>query len=479
MSREKSKISSPADPGARDIGVAHVESDLPGGGATVTIEGLASDGRGVGRHDGLVWFVESAVPGDVVEAVGAVRRRSYVEAVAGRVLEPGPDRREPPCPVQSRCGGCPWMPLGEDAQRRWKRRIVIDALRRLGRFDAPPVSEVRGSPLATGYRNRVEFHLGRGGDGEPVAGLHGRRPGVAVDVERCLLQTSPAARAWAAIRELLAEAGEDRDRWWRDAGEPVRVVVRSSSIDGRVLVGFRAVGPLAGERDRARALVAAVPEVVGVVRIEPRPGRRGGARERVLAGHGTLDDRFLGTTFALPAGAFLQVNPGAAEILGAAVLEASAGFGPGDRLLDLYGGVGGYAWALARSGLEAEVVEASAEAVRAGREGRTEAGGRRPRFHRADVRSWLESVPDGTRFDLVVANPPRTGMGRGVPETIARRAPRRVVVVSCDAATLARDLRRFSDAGYVVRRVVPIDLFPQTPHVETVTILEPEDAEAS
>jgi 23S rRNA (uracil1939-C5)-methyltransferase len=199
-----------------------------------------------------------------------------------------------------------------------------------------------------------------------------------------------------------------------------------------------------------------------------------------------LPERWLGSRFDLPAATFFQVNPGAAELLGARVLDAC---GPASErsVADLYGGVGAYGRALARGGDRVHVVEADRDAVDCGRRARsdpppagrsvTRGGGRgrdaaaEPAFECADVAAWLAS-PERAPVDLVVANPPRGGFARSVPSGIARLHPRRVVLVSCDPATLARDARRLIDAGFVLRSVRPVDLFPQTPHVETVSVFE-------
>ena len=437
-------------------------------GVPVEIDSLASDGRGVGRADGLVWFVEGAMPGDRVIARPVRRRPRFVEAEVEARQRDGPERRVPPCPLQGVCGGCPWMVLDEAVQRTWKRTVVRDAITRIAGVKKPPITEPLASPASLRYRNKVEFSLGGGSNGGRAAGLRAVGGAHVVDVERCLMQSEPAERAWTAARAILTSEAT-LECWW-DRAEPLRIVVRSSSVDGRVVVALRCSGELPGEALFAARLLAEAPDVSGVVRVEAVPGRRGGGRERTLAGEGRLTERWLGTTFRLPASAFFQVNPGAAEVLGERVLEA-CGPAAGRRVVDLFGGVGAYGWALSRGGDRTTVVEASREAVRCGRKADGGAGVRTPRFVPQDVADWALDPGALHGVDLVVANPPRTGLPRGVAEIIARGAASRVVLVSCDPATLARDLRPFLIEGYRLERVEPVDLFPQTAHIETVSVL--------
>ena len=435
------------------------------------IEGLAAGGRGLGRAGGMVWFVPGALPGDRVLAEVRRKHASYVEGRLVRRTTASPDRRRPPCPLQPECGGCPWMALNEAAQRGWKRRLVRDALERIGQNDVE-VQEVRAPSAPLGYRNKVEFTLGRGADGAPAVGLHPVDPdrkGL-VDVERCAIQTDPANAVLATARKLLIQQA---DRWLAAADrtpEPFRLVVRSSSA-GEVLVALReTITPFPDAVRFAERLAAAHPELAGVVRIRALAGQRGGARVLPLTGRSWLEERIGEVTFRLPAASFLQVNSRAAELLLQLVREG-VGRPAETSVIELYGGAGAFGVNLARSGATVTVCEADLAAVRSGREaarGKTS----NVTFVHADVGAFLRKCKtEGRRADVVVADPPRAGLGRRLPEQIAALNPRRVVLVSCDPATLARDTRRLTAAGLVAQRAVPVDVFPQTAHVETVLTL--------
>lgn len=386
------------------------------------------------------------------------------------LLEAGPDRRLSPCPYQERCGGCAWMVLREEAQRDWKRRVVVDALERIAGLRGIAVEPTVASPADLGYRNRIELVFGRDRLGNRVLGYHAANSGMLVDIDRCLLHGEEAQAIHGTIRGYFLDGPGSGEPALEDPGEPLRLILRRSESTGRFLVVLRGTArPFASARGFARWLRERHPSVEGVVRLLAEPGRRGGARTEILDGVGALPETIAGTRFEVPAAAFVQVNPLAAERLAREVLEAA---GPARRVLELYGGMGIFALALARErGAEATVVEADGEAVRSGRAAAA-ATGARVRFERATVGAFLASPRRPAGYDLIVADPPRSGMERGAARAAARIGAARVILVSCDPATLARDLGPFVEAGYALGRVVPVDLFPQTPHVETVVRLD-------
>jgi 23S rRNA (uracil1939-C5)-methyltransferase len=354
------------------------------------------------------------------------------------------------------------MVLDESEQRRAKRRLVVDALRRIAGADEVEVELVRVAAAGLGYRNRVELSLGHDPDGRPVVGFRDAR-GRCIDVEECPVQRRPADDVLRSARSLLL-----RDpRWGR--GESRRLVIRSSEATGQVLVALRDEGrALPGAERLARELRRRHRDVVGVVRISGRPGRRGGARCVTIAGRDSIDERLGDLLFRLPATAFAQVNPRVADALIAEVLR-QAGDVSGRRVLDLYGGVGAYGLALGRLGAAVTVCDADADAIRCGKATARRSGCRGVEFVHAGTARFLGRPL--RRPDLVVANPPRGGLDRGATAgLIAHRAPR-LLLVSCDPATLARDVGRLEKGGYRLRRVIPFDMFPQTAQVETLATL--------
>lgn len=426
------------------------------------------------RAEGLVWFVPGALPGDRVLAEARRRRPRFVEGRLVRRLRDSPERRDPPCPLQPACGGCPWMALAEPDQLRWKRSLVLDALRRIGQSGVP-VDRPRASPRSLGYRNRLELTLGRDRGRRPAIGFHradSAGEGL-VDVERCPLQTDPANAVLATVRDFLLSRPEGWVGAADEGAEPFRLMVRTSWTTGEVLVALReTTRSFPAAEALAERLAEAHAELTGVVRIRALRGRRGGARILPVLGRTWIRERIGGVSYRLPAASFLQVNPEAGELLIELVRE---GAGPvdGKSVIDLYGGVGVFAFDLARRGARAAVCEADVDAVRCGRRAARSIAAGRVSFCHSDVTAFLRDfLRDGQRADVVVANPPRSGLGARLPQQIARVEPRRVVLVSCDPATLARDARRLTAAGFTAERAIPVDVFPQTAHVETVLFLD-------
>ncbi len=438
-------------------------------GATVEIESLAVGGRGVGRIAGKVWLVEGAFPGERVRVRVRADRGRFVEAVTREILRPAPGRRPSVCPIQGECGGCPWMPLDEAEQRRWKRRIVIDALERIGRISDPPVDPLRAAGRPLRYRNRVEFTIGRDRAGNRAVGLHPAHAATEiVDVAACYLQSERADAIFSTIREFVLRGPGRDDPGWEHPRAPVRVAVRISGAGpGATVVVRGGSGPIETLGLLADRLFERHPEVRGMVRIESARGRRGGGAVEVVRGEGEVTDVSGGVLVRVPAGSFTQVQQEGGAILvdlvGEEALEATTA-------VELFAGAGAFGLALARRGVRVKVVEADAEAVEAGRRGAARAGiADRIEFVRGRVEEALVALGrDADRPDLVVADPPRAGLGEGLARRVALLGAERIVLVSCDPATFARDARVLVREGYRLERVVPVDLFPQTPHVETV-----------
>ncbi len=455
------------------MGVALRSTAEQAGRTRLRVEGLAAGGRGVARREGKVWFVAGALPGDLVVARATRVRARFVESRMVELVEASPDRREPPCTIQAACGGCPWMGLGEGLQRVWKQNLIRDALQRIGHLASPELDPMRVPSAPLRYRNRTEFAVRYGGAVDPVVGFHGADPsrGV-VPVERCLLQHESANRVLESVREFV---GVEADRMGRREAPPAafRLGIRRSASSGKLLITLRPGGPgSAPARRLAEWLVDRHPEIVGVVGLDSESGRRGGTRCTVLAGADGLEERVDGVDLVLPAASFLQISTEGAQALIDLVAELAHPV-RGARVLDLYGGIGLYGIALARRGADRVIVcEADAQAIRAGRRAARREHVSRLRYVRAEVGEFLARSRDELRADLIVANPPRSGLGRAVAAGMRAVGAQRMILVSCDPATLARDLAGLTGAQrYRIRRVVPVDLFPQTAHVEAVALL--------
>ena len=364
----------------------------------VRIEKLVYGGDGFGRVDGQAVFVAGTAPGDLVRARVVERKKGFLRAEPVELLEPGPGRREPPCPLADRCGGCQLQHVDYATQVAAKGEFVREALVRIGRFDVQEPVRVHALPEhELGYRVRATAHTARTREGR-LFGFYGPRSHRIVDVPSCPL----------FVPELDAE-------WQR-------------------------------------------------VRAEEPP--RGATEVEVSAGdEATLD----GVRYQYGPGAFFQVNR---HMLGALV-QGAIGDDPGGRLaVDLYAGVGLFTIPLARRFERVVAVEGNRRAAEYARRNAEENGAANVDVVVEPVERWLSRAAPGA--DLALLDPPRTGLGPGGAEALARLAPLRIVYVSCDPATLARDLSALVDAGYELDSVEAYDLFPQTFHVEAIARLTKE-----
>ena len=448
------------------------DNTTPSEGVTrVRIQTWAAGGRGLGRVDGRVWMVAGAVPGDDVSARVVKDHGRFVEAVVESVERPSPSRRPPPCPIQRECGGCPLMVVSEAPQRSAKKQFLLDALRRIGRLPEDlPVHDVVAAPTSVAYRNKIELTFGRDRAGRRIVGYHrAGEPSALVDVTGCAIADSRLQPLLAAARAFFLHGPGSSEPAIDDGREGLRLVLRASNARDERLIALRGLpGPFQAAEVFAQVAAKADPGLVGVVRLIASPGRRGGALVHTVAGRAWIADEIHGTSFRVPAATFLQVHAAAAEVLGRHVLE---GAGSPRRVLELYGGIGALGLALARRGARATIVDADSAAIGCGIEAARSCGLTTAEFERAEVFAFLGSRRDGPTPDLVIADPPRTGLGRGVAERLAALGAARIAMISCDPATLARDLAALAARGYDVEQITPFDLFPQTAHVEAVAWL--------
>jgi 23S rRNA (uracil1939-C5)-methyltransferase len=433
----------------------------------LTVDGIALGGDGVGRtEEGRVVFIPGTVPGDRVRAELTERRKRWARGRVVELYEAGPGRVEPSCVHAGVCGGCQVMHMDRASQLESLRQGVSDVLSRIGRVDVE-VDPVVAGERALGYRNRITTTVRRRG-GRVYAGYHSVRGRRIVDVDRCPLAEPAVEAAWSELRgawgagaSLLPPGGE------------LRLTLRASADGavGMMIVGGRPCAPT--ETDRWRKAAGRVLDgVTGLESIWWRPLEA----ERVhLAGLERLRDTWLGIELDLLPDAFVQVNREVTELL-EADLDGQLGPVSGKRILDLYAGVGlrGIRWSA--SGADVISVEAERDAVETGRQAAAGAGST-PEFVHARVEDVL---PRGLAAgaDVIVVNPPRSGLDAAAAESLCAVTASRLVYVSCDPATLARDVDRLSSAWTPVR-ARPFDAFPQTGHVETVLWFKPREGEAA
>lgn len=431
--------------------------------ATLRIDSLAYGGDAVARaEDGRCVFVSGGCPGDTVAVEISEDHGSYLRARILEVVEPSPDRRKPPCPYFGECGGCQWQHVSHAVQVAAKRQAVADALARIGGVEKPAVAEVLVVGQAYGYRNRIELSADAGARGGLVLGLAALGSNRIVPIERCLLLPEKVR----AYPKALTGALRYLSRGGRLGLH--RVAVRAAAGTGDIEVDLWASpGPF----PRAAALKT----LSSAVRFDTltRVLVRGDVKSRdvsnveVLAGRGYLRERLGPFELKVSAPSFFQVNTKVAEAMTSLVLF-EAGVDGSDRVFDVYAGIGTFTLPLAEVAGEVIALESYGPAVRDLRRN-LDAAGVEVDVAPGDAARVLPELGDA---DVAVVDPPRSGLPDGMAEALAGTGARRIVYASCDPTTLARDVSRLRASGFSLVRATPVDLFPQTFHVETVAVLD-------
>jgi 23S rRNA (uracil1939-C5)-methyltransferase len=433
----------------------------------LAVDSLAFGGAGVARLNGYVVFVQDGIPGDRVRAQVQTAKRAYAQARAIEILEPSPERIEP----RAAHPGAPWQVLPYERQLSVKQDQVEDALRRIGRLEGFELEPIVPAVQQWRYRNKLEYSFGTDAAGRLVCGFHapGRWEEI-VEVTDCLLasEAGNAARErivdWCRTQGLAAFDRRSREGFLRN------LVVREGRRTGELQVRL-VTAPGALDRE---GLAAAARPAGGLLwtQTESVAETTQSGDTELLAGSDRLDEEIGGMQIRVSSSAFFQTNTEMAERLYGLAIDYAAPAGT-DRVYDLYCGIGTIGLLMAPRvaevwGLEL-IEEAIADAIANARLNEVTNTG----FFAGDVRLALrELVQRVGRPDVVVVDPPRSGLSQKVVRRIIEAAPRRIVYVSCNPTTLAPNAAQLVEAGYALRKVRPVDMFPQTPHIEALALLE-------
>jgi 23S rRNA (uracil1939-C5)-methyltransferase len=441
----------------------------PGTELDLRIDSLAYGGNGVARLDGYVVFVAGGIPGDLVRARVEKSKRAYAEARAVEVLEPGPDR----IPPVADHPGAPWQVLPYERQLEVKHAQVDEALRRIGHLDGFTLEPIVPAVQQWRYRNKLEYSFGTADDGTLICGFHA--PGRFDQIVPVTDNKLASERGNELREQVLAVCREAGLTAWdrrEQRGFLRNLVIREGRRSGQFQVRL-VTSPGKLPVDELRARVEA--DSLWWTQAEGLGESTSGGKSQLLAGNPQLEERLGDLRFLISPEAFFQTNTEMAEQLYGVAVEYADLHGT-ERVFDLFCGIGTIALTLAPRARSVHGLEIVEDAVQDAAENARLNEIHNATFYSGDVRtSMRDLVAEAGRPEVIVVDPPRAGLSQKVVRRIIEASPRRIVYVSCNPTTLAPNAAQLTEAGYELTRVRPVDMFPQTPHIECVALLERRD----
>lgn len=470
---------------------------------TVTVEDMGMNGEGIGKYQGMTFFIKDAVVGDVIEAAATKLKKNYGYARLVRILKPSPYRVEPGCPAAKVCGGCQMQALSYEKQLEQKQKKVRENLHRIGGFSEELLDQVFepivGMDEPFRYRNKAQFPVGYDKNGEIAMGFYAARSHRIIPVDDCLLGVEENARILDIVREYMEKRGVKPYDEQTGKGLIRHILIRKGFASGEIMVCLIINGTSLPDADVLCARLATIP---GMTSITININQKNtnvilGERTETLWGQGYITDSIGDISFEISPRSFYQVNPVQTRKLYGLALEYAQLTGQ-EIVWDLYCGIGTISLFLARAAKQVYGVEIVPEAIEDARRNAANNGISNAHFYvgKAEevVPRWMEGgeeesgcvlagdaveedtnreEPGGVagarrRPDVIVVDPPRKGCDPACLATMLAAAPKRIVYVSCDPATLARDLKGLADGGYELKRVRAVDQFCHSMHCEVV-----------
>lgn len=441
---------------------------------TVTIEDISSEGLGVGRSNGLTLFVKDTIIGDVAEVKVMKMKKTYGFARLMRLIGAGTDRIEPPCPAAKQCGGCQIQAMSYEAQLRFKENKVRNNLVRIGKFENPPMEPIIGMQEPFRYRNKAQFPIGTDREGRLIAGFYAGRTHAIIECRDCLLGMPVNERI---LKQVLAHMERHHIAPYDEktgAGLVRHVMTRIGFATGQIMVCLVVNGdalPYEKELTDSLAQISGMTSIMLNINKENTNvimGRKG----KLLWGQEYIEDTIGDVRFRISPLSFYQVNPRQTEKLYGKALEY-AGLTGKETVWDLYCGIGTISLFLAQKAKRVYGVEIVPEAIRDAKQNAELNGMKNAEFFVGKAEDVLPEKyeKEGIFADVIVVDPPRKGCEESVLDTMVKMQPERIVYVSCDSATLARDLKYLCEHEYRLEKVCPVDMFGNSVHVETVCCL--------
>ncbi|PJA28280.1 MAG: 23S rRNA (uracil(1939)-C(5))-methyltransferase RlmD [candidate division Zixibacteria bacterium CG_4_9_14_3_um_filter_46_8] len=440
----------------------------------IEIESLAFGGMGVGKLDDLVVFVDGALPGESITAQVYRRKNRFIEARLLQIESESPDRVKPRCRHFPLCGGCRLQHLSYPKQAEYKKKQLIDSLRQIGRFEDPPVSNLVPSDRQYYYRNKMEYSFGLNADKNIILGLHSRGHYDQVfDLEECFLQSPESPAIIMALRNAAQQMGLPVYDLQTHRGILRYCVVREGKYtDQRMLNIVTSTSSESQIKEMLESLPPGFPAITSVVNnVNTKKATIArGEYENLVRGTSTIMEEIDGIKYRISANSFFQTNPFSALLLFRQIASMADCRGD-ERILDLYCGTGSISFSICGRVKEVIGIDSETSAIDDAISNRELNGIANCNFYVADSLDYLKiAISQGTTFDIVIADPPRAGMHPKMIPLLSKLSPPRLIYVSCNPPALARDSIGLWEAGYILKDVVCIDMFPQTPHIESVAL---------
>ncbi|WP_099469504.1 23S rRNA (uracil(1939)-C(5))-methyltransferase RlmD [Konateibacter massiliensis] len=441
---------------------------------TVRIEDMGSEGEGIGKSEGFTWFIKDAIIGDVVEAKAMKLKKNYGYARLLQVLEPSIHRIEPKCEFHRQCGGCQIQALDYSQQLLFKQNKVSNNLKRIGGFENPNVLPVIGMENPFYYRNKAQFPIRQDKDGSIITGFYAGRSHTVIANTKCYLGIDANETILKKIIRIMEENHISAYNEETGTGLVRHVLIRAGFTTGEIMVCLILNGDKFPCEDK---LVENLREVEGMTSISINVNKKNtnvilGDKVRTLWGQDYITDYIGAIKYQISPLSFYQVNPIQTKKLYETALDY-AGLSGNETVWDLYCGIGTISLFLAQRAKKVMGVEIVPQAIEDAKNNARINGITNAEFYVGKAEEVLprKYKEDGEYAEVIVVDPPRKGCDETLLDTIVQMGPKRVVYVSCDSATLARDLRYLCDRGYETVKVQPVDMFGQTVGVESVVLL--------
>ncbi len=439
----------------------------------LTIDDLTTDGDGIARYNNLVFFVKNALPGDEIVAGVTKIKKNYGYARIIDFIKKSPDRVSPPFNVHEKCGGCVLQNLSYEAQLKYKEKLVISNLSRIGGFNNIKILPIINSEQPYFYRNKVQYPVRRLKDGKIHYGFYSPHSHILVPNESCLIQNNEIDELMKMINNDLNIFNIDCYNEINGCGYLRHVIIRRSQLNGSFMVGFvinsKNTTPLLPivnkikNFNNVKSIIANINKDNTNVIL--------GNTNKLLYGDEYIIDAIGDIKYKISLNSFFQVNDIQNKVL-YDVIDSFANFDINDSLIDLYCGIGSIGLYLNKKVCKIYGIEIVPSAIDDAKYNAELNNIDNAEYFLGDATNVFSAfVKNGIKVDNIIVDPPRKGLSNILIDDIVNSSPKNIIYVSCDSATLSRDLRSFVDKGYIINKIQPVDMFPMTTHVETVCLM--------